>query len=297
MLGALEDSGSANLEGSTGGRNDQGNVLVTVIENLGNAIMQEADANDALAGADILGGAGAALGVNFDVLIEVNQILDALIVAVHLDHGIEDQLGSTSGIVVGHPDETLVLFLEQIGPILGGFQTHAGQLIGIDHEAQDTLVDTIPVTISIAVHGLEQVFGVGGLIGFQQAILRHHVVGIGGAAESDISRGIAGFFLDLGLDLAGGQALMVYLDTKDLLEGIAGSGKILFLAAAVNGELTFGLSGSDEIFHTSKALRIGLGFLLTAVVLVAAADHQGEDHDDSKQHRQCFFHFCFSSIN
>ena len=202
MLGALEDGGSADLEGGTGGRNDQGDVLIAIIEDLGNTIMQEADADDTLTGANILGGAGAALGVNFDVLIEVNQILDALIVAVHLDHGIEDQLGSTGGIVVGHPNETLVLFLEQIGPILGGFQTHAGQLIGIDHEAQDPLIDTIPVTIGIAVHGLEQVLGVGGLIGFQQTILGHHVVRIGGAAESDISRGIAGFFLDLGLDLA-----------------------------------------------------------------------------------------------
>ena len=218
--------------------------------------------------------------------------------AVHLDHGIEDQLGSTGGIVVGHPDEALILFLEQIGPILGGFQTHAGQLIGIDHEAKDTLIDTIPVTIGIAIHGLEQVLGIGGLIGFQQTILGHHVVRIGGAAESDISRGIAGFFLDLGLDLAGGQALMIYLDTKDLLKAIAGSGKILFLAAAVNGELTFGLSSSDEVFHPGKALGIGLGILIVViVVLVAAADHQGEDHDDSKQHRQCFFHFCFSSIN
>ena len=38
----------------------------------------------------------------------------------------------------------------------------------------------------------------------------------------------------------------------------------------------------------SRKLLIGSG-----CGLLAAADHQGEDHDDGQQHRQCFFH-CFS---
>ena len=32
VLGALEDGGSADLEGGTGGRNDQGDVLIAIIE-------------------------------------------------------------------------------------------------------------------------------------------------------------------------------------------------------------------------------------------------------------------------
>ena len=36
----------------------------------------------------------------------------------------------------------------------------------------------------------------------------------------------------------------------------------------------------------SRKLLIGSGS-----GLLAAADHQGEDHDDGQQHRQCFFHF------
>ena len=52
VLSALEDGGSADLEGGTGGRNDQGDVLVAVVEDLGDTIMQEADADDALAGAN-----------------------------------------------------------------------------------------------------------------------------------------------------------------------------------------------------------------------------------------------------
>ena len=56
MLGALEDGGSADLEGSAAGGNDQVHVGVAIVHDLGNAVMQEADADDALAGAHVLGG-------------------------------------------------------------------------------------------------------------------------------------------------------------------------------------------------------------------------------------------------
>ena len=44
-------------------------------------------------------------------------------VALHLDHGVDDQFSSTSGIRVGHHDQALVLFLGQIIPCLRCFQT------------------------------------------------------------------------------------------------------------------------------------------------------------------------------
>ena len=44
----------------------------------------------------------------------------------------------------------------------------------------------------------------------------------------------------------------------------------------------------NDLLDSGKLLVIGSGCRL-----LAAADHQGKDHDDSQQHRQCFFH-CFS---
>ena len=74
---ALEDGGGADLEGGDAGRNHQLDVAVAVVHNLGNTIIQEAHADDALAGAHVLGGARAGLGVNLSVLVKANQILDS----------------------------------------------------------------------------------------------------------------------------------------------------------------------------------------------------------------------------
>ena len=41
--------------------------------------MQEADADDALTDADVLGRAGAGLRINLDVLVEVYKVLDAFV--------------------------------------------------------------------------------------------------------------------------------------------------------------------------------------------------------------------------
>ena len=46
-----------------------GDVVVAVVHDLGDAVMQEADADDALAGADVLGRAGAGLGVNLAMFL------------------------------------------------------------------------------------------------------------------------------------------------------------------------------------------------------------------------------------
>ena len=43
MLCTLEDGGSADLIGSAGGRDNQFNVAVAVVNDLGDAVMQETD--------------------------------------------------------------------------------------------------------------------------------------------------------------------------------------------------------------------------------------------------------------
>ena len=58
MRSSLEDRGSAYLEGGAAGRDDQGDVAVSVVDDLGDAVMQETDTDGALAGTDVLGRAG-----------------------------------------------------------------------------------------------------------------------------------------------------------------------------------------------------------------------------------------------
>ena len=57
VLGALEDGGGADLAGGAAGGDNQLDVAVAVVQDLGDAVMQEADADDALAGTHVLGGA------------------------------------------------------------------------------------------------------------------------------------------------------------------------------------------------------------------------------------------------
>ena len=73
VCGALEDGDRADLAGSAVRRNYQGNVFISVVNNLSDAVMQEADADDALTGADILARAGTGLGVNLNVLVKVRE--------------------------------------------------------------------------------------------------------------------------------------------------------------------------------------------------------------------------------
>ena len=295
MGSALEDGGSAHLEGGAAGGDDQAHVGVAVVHDLGDAIMQEADADHALAGAHILAGAGAGLGVDLDVLVQVDQILDALVVAVLLDHGVDHQLSGAGGVVVGQPDQALVLVLQQVSPVSGSFQTHTGQLVGVDHEAQNALVNAVPVAVSILVHVVDQVGGVGGRIGLQQTFRSADVVRIGGAAEPDVSGGIAVLLLDLGLHLTGGQTLCVDLDAEQLLEVLAGSGQILFLAGTVDGQLAFGLSVSNQLIHAGEVLRIlrvavVVALLIVSRSLVAATGDKTKSHHQGKQKRKKLLH-------
>ena len=293
MGAAFEDGGSADLIGGAGGGNDQLDVAVAVVNDLGDAVMQEADADDALAGAHILGGAGAGLGVNLNVLVQFNQVLDAFVVTVLLDHGVDDQLGGAGGVVVGQPDQAFVLGLGQVGPVSGLLQTQALQLVNIDHEAQDALVDAVPVAVSITVCLAQQVGSVLSLVGHQQAFSGADVVGIGGAAEPDVTGGIAGFFLDLGLDFAGGQTLILHFDAVQLLELLTGHCQVLFLAGTVDNQGALSLSILNQLLHVAQlhgslsfaGLLVNFGSLgLNG--LLAAAGSQRQNHNQGKNDRK-----------
>ena len=251
MLRTLEDGGGADLVGGTAGGNDQFNVAVAVVHDLSDAVVQEADADHALAGAHVLGGTGAGLGVDVDVLIQIQQVLDALVMAILLNHGVDDQLGRAGGVVVGGPDQALILGLQQIGPVLGRFQTHPVQLVLVDHEAQDALVDAVPVAIRIPVGVAEQVGSVLCLVGHQQTGSSANVVRIGGAAEPDIGGGSAVFFFDFALHLTGGQTLILYFDAVQLFKLFAGYCQIFFLTGTVDDQLALRLSGGDQLIHVA----------------------------------------------
>ena len=269
MRGAFEDGHGADLTGRAVLGDNQADVLIAVVDDLGDAVMQEADADDALARTHVLGRAGAGLGINFDVLVEVYEILDAFIVALELDHQVGDQLRRTGGLVVGKPDQAFIFRLEQIIPGLRRIQPEAGQLVGVHHEAQKARVDPIPVAVGVFIHVLRQVGSVNGLIGLQQALGSGIVIGVVRAAEPDVGRGLAILFFDLGRHFAGGQALEARLDAIELLEVLAGSGQIGLLAGAVNHELTFFPGRGDQIVETCV---VGIG-----------GGGQGEDHDGSQQ--------------
>ena len=85
--------------------------------------MEEPDTDHTLTGAYHLGRAGTGLGVLIDILIQLLKILHSLVMASHLDHGIDDQLGRTGCVGVGQHDQSLVFFLGQIIPGLRRFQT------------------------------------------------------------------------------------------------------------------------------------------------------------------------------
>ena len=144
---------------------------------------------------------------------------------------VDDELGGAGGVVVGQPDQALILGLEQILPILRGLEAEAGELIGVDHEAEDALVDAEPEIVRMLVHRAGQVSGVDGVIGLQQALGGDDIVGVGRAAEPDVGGGIAVLLFDLGLHLTGGQTLVSGFDAVELLEVLAGESWLVMRAS------------------------------------------------------------------
>ena len=124
----LEDSSCTDFTGGAAGRNDQLDIVIAVIEDLGDAVMQEADTDYALADADIFARAGAGLGVNFNVLIQIAEVLDAFIMAELLDHGVDNKLCRAGSLVVGQPDQPFILRLQQICKVLRSLKSETIQL-------------------------------------------------------------------------------------------------------------------------------------------------------------------------
>ena len=84
--------------------------------------MKKADTDDALARAYHLGWAGTGLGVLGNILVQLLKVFHGLIMALHLNHGVDKQLRCSCRIGVGQHDQSLILFLCQVIPCLGRFQ-------------------------------------------------------------------------------------------------------------------------------------------------------------------------------
>ena len=248
MLTAFKDGGRTDFVGSAVFRDDQADVVIA-LQDLVNAVMQEADTDNTFSGADLLGGTGTALGVLGDILVQLHQVLHSFIVALDLDQGVNHQLGCAGGIRVGQPDQALVFGLQQVVPGLGSFQAQAAQFFLVDHESQDALVNAVPVSFRIPVVGFQQVGGILGFISFQQSVLGCFIVGIVGAAEPDISGGAALFFGDLHLNLTGAQTLIVDFDVIQFFELLAGRDQVRFFAGAVDNQFAFILCCGDQFVH------------------------------------------------
>ena len=248
--------------------------------------MQEPEADRALAGADVLGRTGAGLGVDRDVLVEVNEELDALVVAVLLDHRVDDELGGAGRVVVGGPDEALVLRVDEVGEVGRRGDAKALDLVLVVHDAEKAGVDAVPVAVGVLVLGVGDVAGVCGLVGLEQALGGHDVVRVGGAAEPDVTGGVAVLLLNFGLDLARGEALVLDLDAKDLLEVVAGGRKVVLLAGAVDDEGALLLGGLDEVLGGADAVLrdLALGGLVAAVAVACdeaeSAERCGTGRDE-----------------
>ena len=187
MLAALEDGGSTDFEGCACGRDDQVDVAVSVVLDLGDAVMQETDTDDTLACTDVLGRAGAGLCVNLNVLVEVDKVLDTFIMSVLLDHRVDNELSRSGCVVVGEPDETFVLGIKKILPILRFLDAHTIEFVPVDHESEDSLVDAIPVTVGITVYVADQMACIFCFVCFQKAFRSCNVIRICRAAEPNVA--------------------------------------------------------------------------------------------------------------
>ena len=266
MLAALEGGGGADLVGGTGARGDEADVVIAVVDDLVHAVVQEVDADGALAGADRLGRATAGLGVLGDVLVEVDQILDALIVAVLLDDRVEDQLSGGGGVVVGRPDQALVAGVEQVGPVRGSLEAELLELLHVVEEAEDAEVDAHPGAIG----GGEVLVGDGGEVCgrvlHEQAIVGSLDVGGAAAAEPHVGRRIAVLLLGLGENLAAAEALEAGLDAEELGVLVARRDDVGLLAGADDDELALGLSCCNEL----RVIALDAGSVAAATLAAAA---------------------------
>ena len=195
--------------------------------------------------------------------------------AVLLDDGVEDELGRGGGVVVGAPDETLVLLVEQVRPVLRPLDVLGRKLLVVGEEAQDAHVDAHPGAVGGGEVGVCDVAQVGRRGLHEQAIIRSLHIGGAAAAEPDVRGGMAVLLLDLGEDLAAAQALPAGGDAEELSELVARGDDVGLLTGAVDNELALGLSSGNEVGIV--ALDTGArSFSARARVAGATAASEGE---------------------
>ena len=149
--------------------------------------MEESETDDTLTCSNILGRAGTGLCVDLDVLIKVNKVLDAFIVAILLDDCVDEELCCTGCIVVTCPDETLVLRICKVSEILWDIDSKSCNFILVVHDSKDTFVNTEPSVLAVLVFILYNMGGIHCVICFKEAFCCKNVVRICCTAEPYVS--------------------------------------------------------------------------------------------------------------
>lgn len=150
VRGALENGGGGDPAGGALGGKHQPEVGAAVLD-AGDTVGQEADADDALAGAEAAGHRRVGGGIQGDVLIQRQQIVVPAEQLRLLSDGAEQQLSRPVVCIVGGPEQLLIPEVQQLGPARGGIDRHALEHIPVDDEAQRIHADAVPETLRVAV--------------------------------------------------------------------------------------------------------------------------------------------------
>ena len=236
--------------------------------------MREGEGDGGLTDGHGIGSGGAGLGVLTHVGVQLFQIVPDLIVALELNQRGQNGVGGAGGGGVGHDDLTLELGLQQVFPAGGIFQTLFGKPVGVAGEGDATHIDGVPGAggIQISIGGLGQV---GGLVGFQQALVHSGDIVIGRAAEHQRCLRIVLLSFHTGQHLTGGEADIVDLDAGFLLKLVEIVDDFAFGECGVNGEF-LAAGGFGGL--------LGLGIVsLGSLGLAAAAGGEGQQAGGSQQ--------------
>ena len=239
--------------------------------------MREGEGDGGLTDGHGIGSGGAGLGVLTHVGVQLLQIVPDLIVALELNQRGQNGVGGAGGGGVGHDDLTLELGLQQVFPAGGIFQTLFGKPVGVAGEGDATHIDGVPGAggIQISIGGLGQV---GGLVGFQQALVHSGDIVIGGAAEHQRCLGIVLLGLHTGQHFAGGEADIVDFDAGLFFKLVEIVDDFAFGEGGVNGEF-LAAGGFGGLLGLCAV--IGFGFLGLAAAggeskQAGSCQHSGE---------------------
>ena len=118
VLAVIDHSGAALFHAGAFRRNTQTNVGVALFLQLDTEV-QIAHTRSALAKRDRVDGAGAALGIGLDVLVQVDHVLHTSFLAAQRDQGGHHHVAGGRGAGVGDNDVAFQLRDQQIVPGLG----------------------------------------------------------------------------------------------------------------------------------------------------------------------------------